>query len=100
MSILLLFIALTLLPAVAVAYTAQRLPRGITWLKVAVAGILLAAFLTSFLQAQSASEADGEGYVVLMQLLVSPLLMIGMPICVGVIIGAFVGLNRRGAAGH
>jgi phosphotransferase system glucose/maltose/N-acetylglucosamine-specific IIC component len=62
MSIILLFIALTVLPAVAVAYTAQRLPRGITWLKVAVAGVLLAVFLTSLLQSQSASEADGKGY--------------------------------------
>ncbi|SEI23324.1 hypothetical protein SAMN05216367_5753 [Tardiphaga sp. OK245] len=98
--IILLFVALTVLPAVAVSYAAQRLPRGIRWLKVAVAGVLLAVFVTSFLQSQSASEADGKGYAVLMQLLVSPLSMIGMPICVGVIFGALVGLNRRSVAGR
>ncbi|WP_441228141.1 hypothetical protein AB7813_12805 [Tardiphaga sp. 20_F10_N6_6] len=93
-----LFTALTVLPAVAVGYTAQRLPSSITWLKVSVAAVLLAVFVTSFLQSQSSSEADGKGYAVLMQLLVSPLSMIGMPICVGVIFGALVGLNRKSFA--
>lgn len=93
MAITLLLISLAVFPALGLAYTARRLPRGVTWAIVLAAG-LLSGFVISMLAAHDMSEADGKGYVMAMLLVVMPLSIIGTPICIGLVVGAMLGLNR------
>jgi hypothetical protein len=94
MAITLLLISLAVFPALGLAYTARRLPRGVTWAIIVLAAGLLSAFVISMLAAHDMSEADGKGYVMAMLLVVMPLSIIGTPICIGLIVGAMLGLNR------
>lgn len=91
----LLLLALIAFSAIGTSYIAHRLPRSAILTMMAFAGVTLVVFIAASVHAANVGEADGLGYAMAMWFLVTPLSLIGTPFCVGIVIGAAVGLARK-----
>jgi hypothetical protein len=80
------------------AYYAMRDPHSTSWVKIVFAGILLLGFLGALAGSHLiGSDFLGEGLFahVMVFLFIWPMATIGAPLCLGSIIGGFVGMYRR-----
>lgn len=89
-----------LLAAIAIwgsAYFAMRDPHWTSWVKIVLAGILLIGFLGALAGSHwIGSDIIGEGlFAHVMLFLIWPMAAIGAPLCLGSIIGTFVGMYRQ-----
>ena len=88
-----------LLPAIAgwgSAYSAVRDPPSTSRVKIAVAGVLLLAFLLTLGGSRwIGSDVIGEGlFAHAMLFVILPMATIGAPLCLGSVIGTLVGMRR------
>jgi hypothetical protein len=79
------------------AYYAVRDPHSTSWVKIVFAGILLLGFLGALAGSRLiGSDIIGEGLLAhVILFFIWPMAAIGAPLCLGSIIGGFVGMYRR-----
>jgi hypothetical protein len=95
-SAIVLWVFLAAVAAWGSAYFAMRDPRSTSRMKIAFAGILLLGFLVALAGSHWISgDITGEGLLAhAMLFVIWPMAAVGAPLCLGSMVGTFVGMYR------